>query len=36
MTLYKNTRRLKKHSQGKPRTRIMKGGMKVKYKSGVK
>ena len=35
MTLYKNTRRLKKHSQGKPRTRIMKGGMKVKYKSGI-
>jgi WD40 repeat protein len=36
MTLYKNTRRLKKHSQGKPRTRIMKGGMKVKYKGGIK
>ena len=36
MTLYKNTRRFKKHSQGKPRTRIMKGGMKVKYKSGIK
>jgi hypothetical protein len=35
MKLYKNTRRLKKHSQDKPRTRVMKGGMKmrVKYKN---
>ena len=35
MTLYKNTRRSSKHLQGKSRTRVMKGGMKVKYKGGI-